>query len=273
MAEAKRFEGKTMIVTGAAGGIGYATAEQAAREGARLVLADRKERESGQALAKLKQISPDVDFLIMDLKDEKNCGRLIDLAWEKYGSLDVLVNNAGAMGIPAPVHAMTTEMFDEVMGCNIYTAFFCSRAALGKMMGQGRDAAIVNVSSVAGLRGFPGHAAYVAAKHALSGLTKNMALDYAKYGIRVNAVNPGTIRTPIYEEAKAFLESQKRKQAVAPPPAGGLDAKVCPPKFVSAQARVAEAGEVAAAILFLAGSEASNITGVTLPVDGGFVCF
>lgn len=267
---ANRFKEKVFIITGAAGGIGFETAKRAAQEGARLVLADRKEDLGKSAEQELKGLTSDVTFLFMDLTKEENCKKLIETGWNKYGRIDVLVNNAGITGIPAPVHQMSTKMFTDVMECNVFSAFYCSHYALGYMTAQGGNANVIHVSSVAGLTGFPGHSAYVTSKHAMCGLTKNMALDYAKYNIRVNAVNPGTTDTPMYHEALAYLQSKKATQ----PPEDELSGKkTCPPKLVSAQARVADATEVSDVILFLASEEASNITGVTLPVDGGFVCF
>lgn len=265
-----RFKNKVFVITGAAGGIGFATARRAALEGAKLVLADRKNEMSKCAFDKLQKITSEVTFLILDLTSEENCKNLIHTALDKYGRIDVLINNAGITGLPAPVHSMTTQMFMDVMACNIYSAFFCSHYALSHMISQSGHSCVVNVSSVAGLTGFPGHSAYVTSKHALSGLTKNMAMDYAKYGIRVNAVNPGTTDTPMYQEALAFLSKKKADEKEA-----SIDSSkaVCPPKIVSAQARVATAEEVSNVILFLASDEASNMTGTTIPVDGGFVCY
>lgn len=265
-----RFKDKVFIITGAAGGIGLATALRAAEEGAKLVLADKKEEMSRSALAEIQKITSDVTFLVLDLSEEKNCKKLIDITWEKYGRIDALINNAGITGIPAPVHKMSKEMFMEVMACNVYSAFFCSHYALAHMIEQGGDSCVVNVSSVAGLVGFPGHSAYVTSKHALNGLTKNMAMDYAKYNIRVNAVNPGTTDTPMYREALAFLSSKKADEAK---PYEKQGKQTCPPKIVSAQARIAKANEVSDVILFLASDEAGNMTGTTVPVDGGFVCY
>lgn len=264
-----RFKEKVFVVTGAAAGIGFEVAKRAAQEGALLVLADRKDDLSRQAEAELKKITPNVSFLVVDLKLEESCKKLIETAIEKHGRIDVLVNNAGITGTPAPVHQMTTEMFTEVMECNIYSAFYCSHYALAHMVKQETPSNVVNVSSVAGLTGFPGHSAYVTSKHALCGLTKNMAMDYAKYNIRVNAVNPGTTDTPMYHEALDYLRSKKSTQPEPQP----SDKKTCPPKLTSAQARVASAKEVSDVILFLASDEASNMTGTTVPVDGGFVCY
>ncbi len=263
-----RFKEKVFVITGAAGGIGFEVAKRAALEGAKLILADRKDELSCKAEAELKKITSDVEFLVVDLRLEAECKKLIEKAIEKYRRMDVLVNNAGITGTPAPVHQMSTEMFTEVMECNIYSAFYCSHYALSYMIKQEEPSSVINVSSVAGLTGFPGHSAYVTSKHALCGLTKNMAMDYAKYGIRVNAVNPGTTDTPMYREALEYLQAKKSTQVQAP-----SDKKTCPPKLTSAQARVATATEVSNVILFLASDEASNMTGTTVPVDGGFVCY
>lgn len=264
-----RFKDQVMIITGAAGGIGKATAIRAAKEGAKLILGDKKEKMSQETLTEIQKITDDVTFIIGDLTDQKNCEQLIHTAIEKYGKIDILINNAGIMGLPAPVHAMSEEMFRNVLDTNIMIAFYCSKLALPYMM-EKKHGAIVNVTSVAGITGFPGHSAYVTSKHALSGLTRNMAMDYASYGIRVNAINPGTTQTPMYDEALEFLASKRKK-------AEEMEIKnnenMTQGKTVSPQQRVAEAEEVANAILFLASEEASNITGVFLPVDGGFTAF
>lgn len=173
-------------------------------------MADRKEEMSKSALLELQKITSEVTFLILDLSYEENCKKLIDTAWDAYGRIDVLVNNAGITGFPAPVHTMSKEMFMEVMACNVYSAFFCSHYALAHMIEQGGTSCVVNVSSVAGLTGFPSHSAYVTSKHALSGLTKNMAMDYAKYGIRVNAVNPGTTDTQCIVKHLHFLQAKRQ---------------------------------------------------------------
>lgn len=265
-----RFKDKVMVITGAAGGIGKAAAIRAAKEGAKLVLADRKEEMSKETLKEIKEITPDVEFIIGDLKDRDVCKKVIDTAIEKFGALDILINNAGITGTPAPVHEMSEEMFRNVLDCNIMIAFYCSHYGIREMIKQNRGGAIVNISSVAGLTGFPGHCAYVTSKHGLNGLTRNMALDYAKYGIRVNAVNPGTTETPMYYEALEFLKNKREaaKKAGVKDDEGIVSGKVDSP-----QKRVAKPEEVSNAILFLASEEASNITGIFMPVDGGFTAY
>ena len=265
-----RFQDKVMLITGAAGGIGKAVALRAAKEGARLVLADKKEEMSKATLAELQEITQQVEFLVGDLSQADFAQTFIEKAIARFGKIDILINNAGITGTPAPVHQMTEEMFRRVLDCNIMTAFHCSHFAIGHMIQQGHGGAVVNVSSVAGLVGFPGHSAYVTSKHGLIGLTKNMALDYAKYEIRVNAVNPGTTDTPMYQEALAYLKSKREQAAKAGVQEGG---GIVSGKTTSPQNRVASADEVGDVILFLASAEASNITGIVLPVDGGFTAY
>lgn len=265
-----RFKNKVMVVTGAAGGIGKAIALRAAKEGASLVLADIKEEMSKETLSEIKEITPNVEFLILDLKTGENCKKVIDTAVTKFGGVDILINNAGVTGIPAPVHEMSEEMFRHVLDCNIMTAFHCSHYGIQAMINQNKGGAVVNISSVAGLTGFPGHSAYVTSKHGLNGLTRNMALDYAKYGIRVNAVNPGTTDTPMYHEALDFL---MKKRAAAAAAGVKTEGGIVSGKTTSPQNRVATAEEVGNVALFLASEEASNVTGIFTPVDGGFTAY
>ncbi|MDM0917393.1 SDR family oxidoreductase [Clostridium perfringens] len=158
----------------------------------------------------------------------------------------------------------------NVLDCNIMIAFHCSHYGIQEMIKQNKGGAIVNVSSVAGLTGFPGHSAYVTSKHGLNGLTRNMVLDYARYGIRVNAVNPGTTDTPMYHEALEFL---KNKRESAEKAGVKIEGGIVSGKVTSPQNRVARAEEVADVILFLSSPEASNVTGIFMPVDGGFTAF
>ena len=253
-----RFKDLVMIVTGAAGGIGKAIALRAAKEGAKLVLADMKEEMSKETLSEIREITPNVEFLILDLSVAENCKKVVDTAVEKFGGVDILINNAGITGIPAPVHQMPEEMFRRVFDCNVMTVFHMSKNFIGQMLKDNKGGAVVNVSSVAGLTGFPGHSAYVTSKH------------YAKNGIRVNAVNPGTTDTPMYHEALEFLKSKREAADKA-----GIkqEGGIVSGKTVSPQNRVAKAEEVADVCLFLASKEASNVTGIFMPVDGGFTAF
>ena len=264
-----RFKDQVMIITGAAGGIGKAAAIRAAKEGAKLVLADQKEEMSHETLAEIKKITPNVEFMVADLTQEENCKKLVDLAVDTFGKIDILVNNAGITGTPAPVDQMPTSMFKKVIETNIFIAFYMSHYAIPVMKNNG-GGSVVNVASVAGLTGFPGHSAYVTSKHGLNGLTRNMALDFASDNIRVNSVNPGTTATPMYDEALEFLKNKREKAAQN---GAKADESIVSGKITSPQKRVATADEVSDVILFLASDEASNMTGVFIPVDGGFTAF
>ena len=263
----KRFEHKVFLITGAAGGIGYAVAELAAQENATIVFADLKEAEGLKAKEKLLKLTANVDFMALDMTKEEEVKKLVDFAVEKYGHIDVLINNAGITGQPSAVHLMESSMFKKVLECNVVSMFYCSHYVVKQMLKQETQSAIVNIASIAGIVGFPGNSAYVTSKHAVTGLTKSMALDYAMKNIRVNAVSPGIIRTPMQESAMELLKereknlgSQQLKQAL-------------PIKTLSPQNRVADPKEVANVILFLASEEASHITGINLPVDGGFTAY
>lgn len=257
------FEDKVAIITGAADGIGKAVAIQMAKQGARLVLADKKTEESEKTLEELKNITENVEFIIGDLTKESTCQTVVNTALNQYGQIDILINNAGITGTPAPVHLMSEEMFRHVLDSNIMIAFYCSKLVLPHMM-EAKIGSIVNVASVAGMTGFPGHSAYVTSKHGLNGLTRNMALDYAPYNIRVNSVNPGTTQTPMLDEAMAFLANKRQNNQ---------ESSMMTGKTVSPQKRVASAEEVANVISFLASEKASNVTGAIVPVDGGFTAF
>lgn len=262
--EKGRFEGKVFLITGAAGGIGFATAKAAAAQGAAVVFSDLKEEDGRRAKAELEKLTADVDFLPMDMTVEENSRRLVEFAADKYGHLDVLVNNAGISGRPGTVETMDAAMFQKVLDCNVMSMFYCSHYAVGRMVRQETPGAVVNVASVAGIVAFPGNIAYVTSKHAVVGLTKCMALDYAAKHIRVNAVSPGIIKTPMQEKSMEFLKNKQKE---------GGEATKTAFKGLSPQNRIADPAEVADVILFLASAEASHITGANLPVDGGFTLY
>ena len=265
-----RFKDKVIIVTGAADGIGKQVAIRAAKEGAKLVLVDLKSEQSEKTLQEIKKITNNVDFIIADLRETSNCKKVIDTAIEKYGVIDVLINNAGITGTPAAVDIMPEERYRDVLNNNLMSVFNCSKFALQEMLKDNRGGVIVNVSSVAGLVGTPSNSAYVSSKHAINGLTRNMALDYATKNIRVNAVNPGATETPMYYEALDYLKNKRLEEEKLGLP---HDDSIVAFKIKSPQVRLIQPEEVANAILFLASNEASSITGVFLPVDGGYTAY
>lgn len=268
----ERFENQVIVLTGAARGIGKATALRAAREGAKLVLADRLEKEGSEVLKAVKEEGGEAIFLCLDLSIEENARKMVEEAVETYGQIDIAINNAGVMGNPDPVHALTKEQMDYTMANNFYSVFYSCKYELQQFMKQGKGGAIVNNASIAGLTGLPGNPAYVASKHAVNGLTKNLALDYARFGIRVNSVNPAGTDTPMVKEAYEFVV-QKQKEAQANGVSEQEAQSMAGQKTESMLKRDALAEEQAASILFLASDDASHMTGEIVATDGGWTSF
>jgi len=241
---------KVAVVTGGARGIGAATAIALADAGARVVIGDL-EAEAGRATAD----AVGGEFVLADISRAADAEALMNAAADRFGGLDVLVNNAGVVLAKSALET-SEEEWDRVLAINLKGAWLCARAAVPHMIRRG-GGAIVNVASNAGLVGFPNAAAYCASKGGLAHLTKAMALDFAPFKVRVNAVCPGHTRTPM---ADSFVASQADPEAF-------LD------DFVRLQhplGRMAEPEEIAHCIRFLAGDDASFVTGAVLPADGGF---
>jgi NAD(P)-dependent dehydrogenase (short-subunit alcohol dehydrogenase family) len=248
-----RLLGKSSVITGAAQGIGRATAELFAREGARLVIAD-VDREGLEKLhAELRSFASDVVAVVGDVSVPADAERMVRAAVDVYGRLDVLVANAGVIPLLEITEA-TPEDWDRVMAVDGRGMFLTCKYAVQAMVGTG--GAIVCLSSISGVAGQRGQSTYGPAKFVASGLTAHLAVECARYGIRVNGVAPGTIRT-----------DRVRRLELEP---GG-------PEYLSAiremhpLGRLGEPAEVATAIAFLASDEASFITGALLPVDGGYL--
>lgn len=252
---ARRFQGRTVVVTGAASGIGEATAAAFAREGASVVVVDRDRERAAQVAARLTSQGGRALPVACDVTLAEDCDAAVADAVRWGGKLDVLVNNAG-IGHSGGVLDTDECTWDRVMDVNVKGVFLMSRAALPAMQATG-SGCIVNTASIAGIRGLPERAVYTASKFAVVGLTKAMALDHVKQGIRVNCVCPGTTETPWIAErlAEAVDPAVTRAALVARQPMGRLGLPV----------------EIAAAILFLASDESSFTTGTALLVDGGFV--
>jgi NAD(P)-dependent dehydrogenase (short-subunit alcohol dehydrogenase family) len=249
-----RLLGKSAVVTGAAAGIGRATAELFAREGARLVLADINTDGLSALRDSLGDVTGDVTVVTADVSKPEDVRRMIDVAVERYGRLDIAVANAGIIPLASVVEA-TLDDWDEVMAIDGRGMFLTCKYAIEQMMTSG-GGSIVCLSSISGVAGQPRQSTYGPAKFIASGLTKHLAVEWAGRGIRVNAVAPGTINT-------------ERVQRLPDEPGGTEYLEAV--KAAHPMGRLGEPSEVAKAILFLASDEASFITGAILPVDGGFL--
>lgn len=247
----KIFLNKTAIVTGASFGIGRASAIAFAQRGANVAIVDNVE--DYQTLDAIKAFGGNAIFIKCDISKAADVKAMIEKTIVAFGRLDFAFNNAGIEGVTAPTADCSEENWDRVIGVNLKGPWLCMKYEIPEILKQGTGA-IVNNSSVAGLVGFMGIPAYVASKHGLAGLTKNAALEYAKQGLRVNAVAPGVIRTPMIDRFTG-KSKEVEKQFANMEPVG----------------RLGDPSEVANAVMWLCSDAASFVTGVVMPVDGGWV--
>lgn len=245
-----RLADKVAVVTGAASGIGRATAVRFAREGARLVLGDVHEPGLAETVAEIEAGGGTAVALRCDVTVEADVRRLVGTAVERFGRLDVMVNNAGVGHLPLPVGDLPLEEFLRAVRVNLVGVFLGCKHAAPVMARQG-GGSIVNMASVLGVVGARWLGAYNASKGAVIALTRNVAVDYAEYGVRCNCICPGLIETPLVEPFKAL----------------GLWDAIVRQHLLK---RPGRPEEVAQAALFLASDESSFITGTALFVDGGF---
>ena len=249
-----RLEGKVAIITGAGSGIGRASALLFAREGARVVVADVDTQGGGETVASITGSGGEACFVEVDVADPDQAERMAAEAVARYGAIDVLFNNAGISGVGA-VHDTPIEAFDRVMRVNVRGVFLASRAALTRMMEQ-RSGTIINMSSCIAEIGLAQRASYSASKGAVLSLTRSMQVDYAPYGIRVNALLPGTIHTP-------FVDRYLRENY--PDPEEGLAAI----RRRQLSGELGKPEDVANAALFLASDESRFMMASGLVIDGG----
>jgi NAD(P)-dependent dehydrogenase (short-subunit alcohol dehydrogenase family) len=247
------FAGKVALITGAASGMGLATARAFAEAGAAVVLADVDTDAVQTAAEKLTSAGRQALAVTCDVTDETQTAAMVERAVAAFGRLDMAFNNAGVQAPPADAADETAADFDRVNAVNLRGVWASMKHELRQLRQQRGGGAIVNCSSLGGLVGLPQRAAYHASKHGVIGLTRSVAVEYAGRGIRINAVCPGVIDTPM---VAGMLDSQAddMAQIITEQPIG----------------RLGRADEIAAAVLWLCSPAASLVVGVALPVDGGF---
>lgn len=243
------FSGQVALVTGASQGLGLATAKAFAESGASVVLSDVNEEALNVATEKLKAAGHKVISILCDVSNEAQVKALVERTVAKFGRLDMAYNNAGISGPTGPITDETEDEFDNVNAVNLKGIWTCMKHELIQMDKQG-GGAIVNCSSLGGLVGLPGRAAYHGTKHGVLGLTKCAALDYATKNIRVNAICPGTFDTPMISD----IDQDSIKEFMRSQPIG----------------RMGRPEELAAAVLWLCSPGASFVLGAAIAVDGGF---
>ena len=245
-----RLEGKVAVVTGAASGIGLACALRYAEEGAIVVGSDLAESDGWDRAAAAAKGS---QFHVVDVREEEAQQAMAASAVDEFGRIDVLVTAAGVAG-GGPVHQITLEEWQRVQDVNLTGTFLSAKAVLPTMIEQ-RSGSIITIASVEGLEGGEGASTYNASKGGVVILTKNIALDYGRVGIRANAICPGFIQTPMFDSVLALDAMTERREAI---------------RYQHKLGRFGKPEEIAGAAFFLASDDASFVSGVALPVDGGF---
>jgi NAD(P)-dependent dehydrogenase (short-subunit alcohol dehydrogenase family) len=239
-----------VLITGALTGIGRATALAFAKEGSRIVVSGRRVREGAELEAELVHMGAEAEFIYADVRHDKDLEHLIELTVERFGRLDIAVNNAGTEGKPGPITEQTAESYATTFDTNVLGVLLSMKHELLVMKAQGYGS-IVNVSSTLGIRGGAGASVYSASKHAVEGLTKSAALEVASLGIRVNAVAPGPIDTDMLSRFAGNEDSKGRTKAKVP------------------FQRFGNPEEVANAILYVGSNSSPFLTGQSIVIDGG----
>jgi NAD(P)-dependent dehydrogenase (short-subunit alcohol dehydrogenase family) len=243
---------KVAIVTGGSSGIGRATAIALGKEGVKIAIAARRAKEGEETVRLVKEAGSDGIFVNTDVSNEDDVKSLVEKIIKTYGRLDYAFNNAGIEEMMTPLIDQTSDIFDQIMNVNVKSVWLCMKYEIPEMIRNG-GGAIVNMSSVAGVMGFPQMPIYIASKHAVLGLTKSAALEYAKSGIRINAVAPGGVETDMAKRVGGdhqFLETLTSMHPIG---------------------RIANPEEIANTVVWLLSDKASFVLGHTLLVDGGMI--
>lgn len=243
--------GKVALITGGGSGIGRASALRLAREGARVVVADVNEAGGAETVAQVEAAGGGAIFTRCDVADSAQVKAMVSAAVDAFGGLDIAVNNAGVGGVMGPVNALEESAWDSVIDINLKGVWLCMKYEIPAMLKRG-GGAIVNISSLAGLVGFRYNAAYAASKHGVIGLTKSVALEYARNGIRVNAICPGFTETPMVTDMIDEVPSMKEGTLRSSP-----------------MRRLGTVEEIAEAVYYLASDASSFVNGHALALDGG----
>ena len=246
----KDLQGKTALVTGAASGIGKAIALLYSQHGASVMLSDVDEIQGQQVADEINDTGADARFSKADVGDPMQCRQLVQETVSAFGSLDIACNNAGIIGEEKLTGDYTLEGWQHIINVNLNSVFFCLKYELDVMLSQGAGV-IVNMASILGQVGTPGLSGYVTAKHGMIGLTQTAAIEYASQGIRINAVGPGYIDTPLL----SHMSPEVKQQLVSLHPIG----------------RLGKSEEVAELVIWLSSDKASFVTGAYYPVDGGYL--
>jgi NAD(P)-dependent dehydrogenase (short-subunit alcohol dehydrogenase family) len=247
-----RLRNKVAVITGSGGAIGSVTAKKYAKEGAKVLVTDINVEGGQQTVKEIKRKGGEALFIKADIAKVSECEKIINSAFNSFGRIDVLFNNAG-IELVKMMHEYTEEDYDRVVDINLKGSFFCTRYALPEMMKQG-GGCIINMGSIAAFMGFEKIPSYCAAKGALVNLTRYIALEYARYNIRCNCICPGAVATDMMNRFMTQHPDLAQK---------GIDNHP--------MGRLATPEEIADAAVFLASDEATFITGISLPVDGGYL--
>ncbi len=253
-----RFDGRTILITGGGSGLGRATAVRLAAEGAKLALVDVSEAGLAATAEAVREAAPGAELItvLADVSQEADVQRYVDETLAAFGRIDGFFNNAGIEGKQNLTEDFTASEFDRVVAINLRGVFLGLEKVLGVMRGQG-GGAVVNTASVGGIRGVGNQSGYAAAKHGVVGLTRNSAVEYGADGVRVNAIAPGAIWTPMVENSMKQIDADNPRKAAE--------------QFIQANPtkRYGEAAEIAAVVAFLMSDDASYVNAAVVPIDGG----